>query len=75
MEKVIIYSQGLISMSVCAEKDLTVEEITEEVNAQNPTGISSDWAYAEGENFNSGETNPCLCNQHPDKRKHYLFHC
>lgn len=73
--KVHIYSNGIASCSVCATNDLSIKEITEEVNRISPTGISSKWALADDEFFDGQEkTNPCVC-ELDDNRKHYLFHC
>ena len=68
-----IYSFGPFSMSVCTTLD--PEKMVEEVNAAYPTGISSPWQLSEDETFRTGETNPCLCDQLPELRKHYLLNC
>lgn len=73
MEKVEIYANGIVSCSVCADSKMTKEEVSDEVNRMNPTGISSHWAVAE-EDFASGEKNGKEC-EHDKARKHYLLHC
>lgn len=73
MSELIIYSNGIIFCSVCTDiKD--VEEITKEVNRQNPTGLEHGWRLAE-EKFIGGEDNPCVCGVFPETHKHYLFCC
>lgn len=75
-EMVIPYSVGLCTASVCADNSLTIEEITNIFNAIRPTGITSQWAFADDEEtFLQGAPNPCPCHDFPDTRKHYLFHC
>jgi len=75
MKNVIMYSQGLVSASVCADNSLSVEDVTAEINKTNPTGLDHGWQFADGENFQDGNANPCPCNHYADSRKHYLFHC
>lgn len=72
MEDFVIYSGGICFCSVCSR--LSLEETTKRVNNENPTGISSNWQLSE-RNFDSGETNPCACNDYPETHKHYLFEC
>lgn len=75
MNKVDIYSIGIVYLSACAEDSLSIEEITTEVNKLHPTKISSKWTLSEDKTFKDGiSTNPCKCNQHSN-RLHYLFTC
>jgi hypothetical protein len=74
MNRVEVYNEGIVSMSVCVEKDIPIEEIEELVNLTHPTGISSRWRKSDG-NFKEGKSNPCLCNQFPGERLHYLLNC
>lgn len=69
-----IYAQGFITLSVCAPKELSVGEVEAEVNIQNPTGIESPWKVSEDPTFRTGESNPCVCEDDPD-RLHYLLSC
>lgn len=66
------YNIGFVCASICT--NMTVEEATEELNAQHPTGISSQWQPSEDKTFVGGQPNPCPCDQDPN-RKHYLFNC
>lgn len=75
MEKLIVYSVGIVAMSVCVDKKLTRKEIEHLANAEQPTGISSKWKISKDKTFASGESNPCQCDQHPNARKHYLLNC
>lgn len=70
-----IYSIGIISASVCAGNDATIEEITEHLNEEHPTGISSKWQLSQDKVFQDGHPNPCACDTYPDTKKHYLFTC
>lgn len=69
-----IYSIGMIHLSVCADANLTPEEVVKLVNLQSPTGIRSQWAITE-KVFKGGEPNPSPCHDHPTTRKHYLLTC
>lgn len=69
-----IYSKGPVSMSVCASKELSKEEVEKRANEENPTGIESNWKTSENK-FESGEDNPCLCNTSPKTHLHYLLNC
>jgi hypothetical protein len=75
MEDVIIYSTGIVACSVCADNSLSIKKITRIVNDMNPTYISSKWKLSKDKTFKNGEPNPCVCEQNPDTRKHYLFNC
>lgn len=66
------YSVGLVCVSVCS--DLPIEEVTERLNLEHPTGIDSRWALSEDKTFSGGEPMPCPCNEDPS-RTHYLFNC
>ncbi|KKL64602.1 hypothetical protein LCGC14_2163320 [marine sediment metagenome] len=75
MEKVTLdyeaYSVGLCYASVCTS--LPLEEATRLLNVEHPTGISP-WSKAD-EQFGTGDSNPCPCNENPQTHKHYLFVC
>ncbi|MCU1492208.1 MAG: hypothetical protein JWM85_3613 [Acidimicrobiaceae bacterium] len=66
------YSVGLVCASVCTS--LSLEEATERLNKECPTGIRSQWQPAEDKTFSGGQPNPCDCKDHPGN-KHYLFNC
>lgn len=74
-QKIIPYSIGIITMSVCADKNVSIEEIEEHINLVHPTGINTRWQLSKDKYFASGETNPCNCDQNPNTRKHYLLNC
>lgn len=67
------YGVGVVAASVCT--DLSIEEATERLNSEYPTGISSAWEPDPAPTFADGTPNPSPCNDHPETRKHYLFHC
>jgi hypothetical protein len=66
---------GLVAMAVCAPAALTAEQIAAEVNAKNPTGISSPWTVAGADHLTDYDgPYPVQC---PDEaaRLHYMMHC
>lgn len=75
MEKVIPYSIGLFSASVCADNSLSPEDVEKEFNKLNPAGTTNGWMLSEDTHFRQGNTNPCPCEDYPETRKHYLFDC
>ncbi len=74
MEPIIIYSKGIVAMSICVKKDLTISHIEKEVNKMSPSGISSTWKISNDKTFKGGEPNPCVCEEHGN-RLHYLLNC
>jgi hypothetical protein len=66
------YSVGLVSASVCT--DLPIEEATERLNDEHPTGIDSRWQPSDEPTFSGGQPQPCPCNIDPSLT-HYLFYC
>jgi hypothetical protein len=67
-----IYSEGLLSMSVCSK--LSPEETVARVNQINPSGTENGWQISSDKTFRQGASNPCVCEVDPD-RKHYLLNC
>ncbi len=67
------YSVGICAASVCTS--LPLEEATERLNSESPTGITSRWSPSEEPTFKGGQSNPCACETHPETHKHYLFRC
>jgi hypothetical protein len=74
MEKVHIYSSGIVHCSVCAPADMSVEEVVRAVNLQNPAGTSNGWTLSDAEEFSDGTPMPAPCNEETD-RLHYLMVC
>ncbi len=74
LKDITIYSRGLVVCSVCVPKDMSREDIEQQVNMQNPTGIDSQWKISKDETFKSGEKNPCECGT-AEGRLHYLLNC
>ena len=72
-EPVDCYSIGLCHISCCALKTMTKDDIEHEVNRMHPTGIPSKWEITE-KKFNSGESNPCPCNEDEDCQ-HWVLTC
>lgn len=70
-----IYSLGICHASVCAPREVTEAEVTAALNESRPTGISSDWEPSPDPAFESGEPNPCPCNDEPTTRLHWLMVC
>ena len=67
------YSVGMCNASVCTS--LSSEEATARLNAEHPTGISSQWALSDAAYFSKGEPHPCPCEHSPETHRHLLFHC
>ncbi len=68
-----VYSTGIYCASVCSA--LSIKETTRRLNAEHPTGITSDWHPSEDTHFRTGQPNPCPCERNPETHKHYLFNC
>lgn len=73
MKGIIIYSQGIVAMSVCVYEGTSKKEIEDHVNAVSPTGISTAWRISE-KYFADGKPNPCPCDKESNRR-HYLLNC
>lgn len=74
-EKVIPYSVGPLSASVCAANSLSPEEVEKEFNRISPSGTTNGWQISADTHFKGGAPNPCPCDKFPETRKHYLFNC
>jgi len=75
MDKVIPYSIGPLSASVCADNSLTPYEVVKEFNRVSPSGTTNGWQISSDTHFLHGQPNPCPCDKHPETRIHYLFEC
>lgn len=75
MSNLIAYSIGIVSASVCVSKELMHKEIESIMNTEHPTMISSKWSISKDKTFKGGESNPCVCEEHPETRLHYLMNC
>lgn len=73
-EAIEVYTIGLCSASVCASKDMLIEEVTRQLNLMHPTGVGP-WLLSGDETFSGGQPHPCPCNDKPQTHMHYLFHC
>jgi len=67
-----VYASGVCSMSVCADNQLSVDEIEMLANIYCPTETESEWEISK-DKFRDGKDNPCPCDQNPDTHKHYLL--
>ena len=67
-EAFVVYSEGLLFASVCS--NLPQEEVESRMRRR-INGTTGGWNLSD-ENFSGGESNPCQCTDHED-RKHYLF--
>lgn len=74
-EKVIGYSIGIFTASVCADNKLTPEEVETEFNNTSPSGTENGWKLSEDKHFLQGQPNPCPCDKYPKTRTHYLLNC
>ncbi len=73
-EEVEVYSNGFCHCSVCTNIE-GIALIENAVNAKNPTGIKSRWKVSKQIAFDSGQPNPCPCDQKPETHSHYLMEC
>ena len=80
LKKVIITRQmiGICHMSVCAEKDVTDEEILAVCNSENPSGTTNGWGKVirnpDGSWAQSKNTAPVQCADHKN-RMHFIVYC
>jgi hypothetical protein len=74
---------NIYTMQICAEEDVTVEEVVEYANTYNPTGTSGRWSPILTEEevpkhwlgkFTADKFIPVECSQYAG-RKHYLLVC
>ena len=72
-ERIEIYAEGIVCLSVCAEKDIPISEVEDYANKETPTGINHGWVKAD-RNFEDGSLNPCPCDN-DNGRVHYLLNC
>jgi hypothetical protein len=72
-----IYCRGSVYCSVCAPKDMPIEEVVAQTNSLNPTGLPRQWRHSADTHFSrkkTGSPTPCECDDNPD-RIHYLMEC
>lgn len=72
-EPVRIYKRGAFAVSVCAHNGLGIGDVIADVERQYPSGTERGWRLSDDTHFATGETNPCDCNVHPAKRRHWLL--
>lgn len=65
--------RGLFYMIVCAEKDVTDEEILAFCNKENPSGTTAGW----GNVIRDGRKDqmPIPCADNPSERLHFMVGC
>ena len=73
-DPVVVYAQGIVYASVCAESTLTGEEVTEWMNSHHPTGILSQWSVDAAGVFSNGDPMPRPCDD-GNHRTHWLLTC
>jgi len=77
MSLVDIYRFGPLSLSVCAPKTATREEIVDDVNTQHPCVFPPSklrWRIADDTHFKGGEKIPHQCEDDP-ARQHWFMDC
>ena len=72
MERVIVTRAmvGICHMQVCAEADVTDEEILKTANRENPSGTTQGWC----EVIREGDGAPVVCAEYPE-RWHFMLVC
>ena len=61
-------------MQVCAEADVTNEEILNVCNEKNPSGTSQGWCEVLRKDYKRESMRPVKCASFPD-RTHFLIQC
>ena len=74
MKDIEIYTVGIVCMSVCAKKYISITKIEKEANLLYPTGMESKWEKSEDKTFKGGEPMPCVC-ESDETRQHWLLNC
>lgn len=69
-----VYRAGLVHCSVCAPKDLSGPDVARGADLSHPTGLDHGWSVSSDTHFASGQTNPCQCEDDPERR-HWLLSC
>ena len=73
-EKRVIVTQpcvGVCAMQVCAEKDVTDEELLAVANRENPAGTEHGWTTV----IRAGRSGPVPCEKRPRSRWHFMLEC
>lgn len=67
-----IYVVGAFYASACAPASMEGADVAAAVEKHSPCGTESGWTVSPDPHFGGGETNPCQCEEDPD-RKHWLL--
>ena len=74
LDRIIAYTVGICSASVCVEEDCKKSEIEKYMNAYHGVIDGYRWKISKDKTFKDGQSNPCPCDKYPN-RKHYLLNC
>lgn len=74
MDNVVFYGVGVVCLSVCADKDVTTDEVVQQANDQHDGGLGLRWHLSKDTTFSTGQPNSCPCDTYPN-RVHYLLSC
>ena len=74
-EKIVVCGIGLCAASVCAPREMAIDEVARQLNLSHPTGITHPWTLSEEKTFSGGEPHPYPCPDKSDTHLHYLFEC
>jgi hypothetical protein len=72
VDEIVIYSGGLVHISVCAPADMSRAEVERQAESRHWSGTRG-WKIDSG-SFLDGTPNPCVCELDPG-RVHYLLSC
>ena len=74
MDRIVITKMwhGITSMQVCAEKDVSDDEILKVCNSQNPSGTTGGWSQVVRDDTEHPGRNPAQCDDDPE-RLHQLI--
>lgn len=75
MQDVEVYNNGILYCSVCAPKDMPVEDVVRRVNEVNTAGTMQGWGLDDSGQWASGAPMLSPCTDKPDTHTHYLMAC
>ena len=76
MDRIVVTKvfHGIFSMQVCAEKDVSDDEILVVCNDQNPSGTTNGWSKVVRNDKEHPNCNPVKCDD-DSSRLHFLVNC
>ena len=69
------FKWGLVQCACCAPAYMTAEDVTNIVNRDHPTGISSQWSIPEDKNWGDGTPNGIEVTCDGEQTRHWFLAC